>query len=132
MRWHSCFKQKRNAYCGATVFASLDRLRGFRSFADFYTMKRRWLVIPFLLCWLSLWTYGGWETGKQLAQHFEFFEFAWMGMWAFVEFWAIAWCLRNLGGRDTVTVNGDTLAIRKQIFGIGLAKTYSTSEARDL
>jgi len=95
-------------------------------------MKRRWLVIPFLLCWLSAWTYGGWETGSKLAKHFEFFDFVWMGMWAIGEFWAIAWCLRMLGGRDEVTVSGDTLTIRKQIFGIGLTKIYSITETRDL
>jgi hypothetical protein len=95
-------------------------------------MKRRWLVLPFLLCWLSLWTYGGWDTGNKLAKHFEFFDFVWMGMWAFGEFCVIAWCLRMLGGRDEVVVHGDTLTIRKQIFSVGLTKMYSISEARDL
>jgi hypothetical protein len=94
--------------------------------------KRRWLVIPFVVCWLSLWTYGGWETGSKLVKHFEFFEFTWMGMWAFGEVVAIAWCLRMLGGRDVVTVGGDTLTIRKQIFGIGLVNAYSIPQARGL
>jgi len=95
-------------------------------------MKRRWLVIPFLLCWLSLWTYGGSETGSKLAKHFDFFDFVWMGMWAIGEFWVIAWCLRMLAGRDEVAVSGDTLTIRKQIFGIGLTKIYSITEASTL
>jgi|HubBroStandDraft_5_1064220.scaffolds.fasta_scaffold10887_5 hypothetical protein len=95
-------------------------------------MKRRWLVIPFLLCWLTLWTYGGFETGSKLAKHFEFFDFVWMGGWAFGEFFAIAWCLRTLAGRDEITVHGDALTIRKQIFGVGLTKIYSIAEVRDL
>ena len=95
-------------------------------------VKRRWLVIPFLLCWLSLWTYGGLETGSKLAKHFDLFDFVWMGMWLIGEFWAIAWCLRMLAGRDEVAVSGDTLTIRKQIFGIGLTKIYSITEACDL
>jgi hypothetical protein len=66
------------------------------------------------------------------VRHFEFSEFVWMGMWAFGEFCVIAWCLRMLGGRDAVAISGDTLTIRKQIFGVGLTKTYSILEARDL
>jgi hypothetical protein len=95
-------------------------------------MKRRWLVIPFVLCWLSAWTYGGWETGNKLAKHFEFFDFAWMGMWALGEFFAIAWCLRMLAGADVIMLSGDTVAIRKQILGIGPTRAYSTLEARNL
>src|SRR5580765_6643115 len=95
-------------------------------------MRKRVFLLLFLLAWLGGWTLGGIAIGKQLSQKFNLFEAFWMCGWVMGEVVATYTLLRMSGGRDMVQVGDGLLALRKEVFGIGLPKQYSLSEIRDL
>ncbi|MDB5673658.1 MAG: hypothetical protein JWM65_640 [Sphingomonas bacterium] len=48
-------------------------------------VKRNWFIIPFLLCWLVMWTFGGAAIALSIAQG------GGLSSLIFLCFWAIAW-----------------------------------------
>jgi hypothetical protein len=95
-------------------------------------MRRSILLAAFMTCWLSFWSYAGWQTGKHLLQEFQFFELAWMGMWAVGEIFVIYFLFRSATGEDLLLVSSDRLTLKKTILGIGSDKNYRPSEVRNL
>jgi hypothetical protein len=95
-------------------------------------MRRSILLVVFVTFWLAGWSYGGWETGKHLVQEFQFFEFAWMGMWAVGEIFGVYFLFRTATGEDLLLLSSDRLTLKKTIIGIGGDKNYRPSEVRNL
>ncbi len=93
--------------------------------------KRSWVLL-FFAVWLCFWTFAGIQAGRDLLKHFSLFMVVWMIGWAFGELWASYAILYALGGREIIAANSEGLSRRKEIFGLGLAKTYLSNGMRDL
>jgi hypothetical protein len=94
-------------------------------------MKRTWVAL-FVAVWLILWTYGGTDVGRKLLHRFDPGAFLWMCFWVVAECFAVYFLLRTLAGSDTINANAGEFRLRKQVFGIGVTRTYLVSEMRDL
>ncbi len=94
-------------------------------------VSRYWLAL-FLLIWLTLWTYGGVDTGHKLLLHFEIFSFMWMCFWVVGECFAFYFMLRALGRSDVIEATATEFRLRMQVFGLGPTKIYLVREMRDL
>jgi hypothetical protein len=95
-------------------------------------LRRLLMFILFLPVWLAGWTYGGWHIGRGLLHQFDWFNFFWMGGWAFGECWAIFWFLRTATGWDLVNASSDCLALKKTALGLGVTRNYRPSDIRNL
>lgn len=93
--------------------------------------KRSWALL-FFVVWLTFWTFGGMQAGRQLIKHFSLFLSIWMVGWAFGELWATYTILYAVVGREVILAGSETLTRRITLFGLGWNKSYLVREMRDL
>lgn len=93
--------------------------------------KWSWAIL-FFAAWLCMWTVGGITTGLSLFRRFNLFICFWMIGWAFGEVVVTYIVLYAMGGREVILANSETVAIRTEIFRLGLAKSYLVREMRNL
>ena len=75
------------------------------------SIKRSWVVIAFLVLWLSGWTYGGLHLLLQLFTNFQLFGAFFMTGWALVEV-LVAWFLMVMvAGKEILTASPQSLEI---------------------
>jgi len=109
----------------ATVSEQVDGLR--------ISIPSKWswsLLFP--AAWLCGWTVGGVAAGLSLFRRFSFFVCFWLVGWAVGEVVVGYMILYALGGREIIVANSETLTCRKQIFGLGWARSYRVVEMRNL
>jgi hypothetical protein len=95
-------------------------------------MSKKPFLILFMLVWLGGWTAGGISIGRQLLHSFVAFNAFWMCGWALGEVMVTYALIRMLGSLDIIEATSGTVAIRKEVFGMGFSKHYSQQEIRDL
>jgi len=93
--------------------------------------KWSWALL-FPAAWLCAWTLGGIAAGASLFHHFSFFILFWMFGWALGETVVGYNVLYAIAGREIILVSADTLTCRKQIFGLGVTKSYPVAGMRNL
>lgn len=87
---------------------------------------------PFILVWLFFWTTSGISRGGGHLHHLGDFLGSWMLGWAFGDLMGLYFLLHLFGWREIIVVRADSLSRRSEIFGMGLTRTYPTSEIRNL
>lgn len=90
--------------------------------------RRNWLVIAFLLFWLSMWTMGGGATIFALIAHFEPFMLLWLGGWAVAWLFVAATIAWQLTGAETLRVVGSDLEIGHGIAGLARRRLFRGSD----
>lgn len=98
--------------------------------------RRNWFVMLFLLAWLGGWVFGEASATGELIRAGDktpsaFLAF-WLAGWTLGGLFAIGTVLWQLAGREVVTVNTAALVHRVEVFGLGLSRSYSASEVKNL
>ena len=93
--------------------------------------RRGWRIL-FFAVWLVFWTYGGFDIGRKLLNHFDLFSFLWVIGWAVAEFWVIGGIIYSLLGNEFILASEKTVTRKTGILGIGLTRTYLSHAMRDL
>jgi len=103
--------------------------------------RRQLLVVLFLGFWLVGWCLGEVMATTQLiaptpVAHgdpppLEFLAL-WLCAWTVGGVFALYSLLWLLSGRERVTITGEALTVRREIFGLGLSKAYRLGAVRDL
>jgi hypothetical protein len=89
-------------------------------------------VVVFLGVWLTFWTIGGVSAARSLQRHFNLFLCFWLAGWTVGELAVTYAILYVIGGKEVILANSETLTCKRQIFGLGLAKSYVVREMRNL
>ena len=97
--------------------------------------KRNVFVMLFLLAWLGGWAAGevgalkGLLSGTDGAKPFLL---VWLAGWTFAGgFAALTW-LWMLAGRERILLRPRTLAVRREVFGVGRTREYDLAHVRNL
>jgi hypothetical protein len=94
--------------------------------------RRSWLVLGFLLVWITAWSFGGAAAAGQALMRFDLFLMVWLVFWAFGWIFVaitIAW---QLAGAETLRVVGGDLEIGHSVFGLARRRLFRGSEIRRL
>lgn len=99
--------------------------------------RRNWFALVFLGAWLC-----GWAAGEIGAAASIFARDAKHGAKLFVAAWLILWTLGggfalyaffwSLVGRERILLTPTTLAIKRELFGVGRLREYELTTVRDL
>jgi hypothetical protein len=109
----------------ATISEDLEGLR--------ISIPGKWTwALVFPAFWLCGWTVGGLAAAFSLFRHFSVFVSFWLVGWAVGEIVVGYIVLYAIAGREIILVRADTLACRRQIFGIGVTRSYRVAEMRNL
>ena len=69
---------------------------------------------------------------RSLQRHFNLFLCFWLAGWTVGELAVTYAILYVIGGKEVILANSETLTCKRQIFGLGLAKSYVVREMRNL
>ena len=99
--------------------------------------KRNWFGIVFLVFWLIGWTVGGgfalFAVSQEKTPTFaRLFLAVWLCGWALGEYSATSTLLWNLGGKEIITADGFSLALKRDIFGHGATRQFTLHEVKRL
>jgi hypothetical protein len=99
--------------------------------------QRSWFVIVFLGFWICCWAVAEVMVPAQFLKDTapaegESLMYAWLGVWTAGGLLAIYAWLWQVIGREIVTVQGRTLAVRRDVGGFGFDRVYDLSQMRNL
>src|SRR3984885_11392960 len=103
---------------------------------------RNWFAVAFLSVWLMGWFFGersalaqlfGLSLGGMTPRHVQpGFLSVWLVVWTVGGAAALTTLLWQLAGREIITANSLSLSRRIEAFGLGITRSYTLSEIRDL
>jgi hypothetical protein len=88
---------------------------------------RDWAILG-IVVWLGFWTFAGLHQWRNLIQRSPLF----LVVWAFGELWGSFAVLDNIGGREIILANSETLTRTRKILALGWSKPYPVHEIRNL
>ena len=88
---------------------------------------RDWAIL-FIVVWLGSWTFAGLHQWRNLIQRSPLF----LLVWTFAELGGSYAVLDNIGGRETILANSETLTRTRKIFALGWSTPYPVHEIRNL
>ncbi|MEI8175246.1 MAG: hypothetical protein WCG78_00055 [Candidatus Omnitrophota bacterium] len=100
--------------------------------------KKNWFAIIFLAIWLVGWTFAEFAVPSQIMRSRasghapDYFIFVWMIAWTIGGFFALGTWLWTLAGKEIVTLDGQYVRHRRDVFGIGKTDTYDAAQIRRL
>jgi hypothetical protein len=103
--------------------------------------KRNFFMMVFLLAWLTGWAFGEVTTIGELLSG-NILSGNTKGALTFLLFWLVGWTLGGgcavlvflwmLAGRERIALQPCLLAIRREIFGLGLTRDYDLAHVRNV
>ena len=99
--------------------------------------RRQVFPLLFLPFWLFFWTIGGISAfatmlSSETPGGVDLFMLVWLCGWALGEVAAATIILWMLRGREVVTVDRDTLIVRREVFGMGPTQEFDTAHVLNL
>jgi len=99
--------------------------------------RKQWFLLLFLPVWLAGWTVGGIAAITQLLSKGtdpggRVFLLVWLVGWAFGEVFCCYLWLWNAFGKEIVRVGSGLLTMKRDVFGLGRARSFQTMEISDL
>lgn len=100
--------------------------------------RKNWLLILIMGFWLCGWAAGEvmvptqFLGGKMKDPGCTVFVLAWLGAWTVGGGFAIYAGLWNVAGREVVSFSSQTLAIRREVFGVGRTQEFDIRNIRGL
>lgn len=95
--------------------------------------KKDWFRILFFSAWMVGWYLGESNVIPRVTRalrsgEIPVFELAWLVMWTLFGLYFSSWIIWRLLGNEVLTVANGTLALRKQIAGIGRSREFDASQ----
>lgn len=90
--------------------------------------RRNWFVLPFLIVWLTFWTFGGIAAVTAFMADFSLFLLIWLVGWAFGWIFAASTIAWQLGGAEIVRVAHGDVEHVVRMPGYAKARIYRGSE----
>jgi hypothetical protein len=97
--------------------------------------RKRWFAILFLSFWLVGWAFGEVTVTRQLMIGTAapiLFLLAWLAFWTVGGAFAFATVAWSLAGREVVSLESGTFAIRREVLGVGRTWEYNAADVRNL
>ena len=99
---------------------------------------KSWWAILFIGFWLCGWAFGEFgaihqlASGRMSASGVSLFLFGWLGAWTVGGFVAVSFWLWNVTGHEIVLLTPASLAIRRDILGLGRSREYDLPSVKNL
>jgi hypothetical protein len=101
-------------------------------------VRKNWFILLFLPVWLIGWAVGEVSVGRELLDFEQargepiLFMVVWLIFWTIGGVFCFALFLWSLFGVENVAVGGSTVSIRREVLGVGYAREYEMTHARNL